>query len=353
MKKNPIQLIDTTVREAGFLISHQWEAQQVTDLAQESERCGFPYAEICHGCGIGGFRRGYPGLHHDIDLLKAARKTAKRLKFSVYLDPGPHSVTELELISDHFELGKVGVNATTVDSVQEHVKRLKGLKKTVALQLLRVHRLSTERVASAARQAEDLGADIVFIVDSYGSMSSDEVRDYFEAVRLKTALPLGFQGRNNTQRAIANSTAAVQSGATWIDTSLLGAGRDAGIANAAILVFLLQKEGYVPEMNLPEIHNASWWHLFPRLRQIPCPDLVDLLYAKHRIDFYPKEFIPAMSDILEISTEEFLLRAKRQHPDSLEIGQQEIRDVLASERLSLEVVMEYLQTGRIPGEETA
>lgn len=352
MKKNPIQLIDTTVREAGFLISHQLEAQKVADLAQESERCGFPYAEICHGCGIGGFRRGYPGLHHDIDLLKAARKAAHKLKLCVYLDAGPHSITELELISDYFDLGKVGVNVTTVDSVQEHIKRLKGLKKTVAVQLLRVHRVSAQEAASSARRAEDLGADIVYLVDSYGSMSPDEVGEYFEAVQKKTNLPLGFQGRNNTQRAIANSVAAVRNGATWIDTSLLGAGRDAGIANAAILVFLLQRDGYVPEINLPEIHNASWWHLFPRLRQIPCPDLVDLLYAKHRIDFYPKEFIPAMSNILEISAEEFLVRAKKQHPHSLEIGQQEIRDVLASEGLNLEVVMEYLQTGRVPGMES-
>ncbi|MFO1463667.1 MAG: hypothetical protein U1F66_07790 [bacterium] len=349
MNQTELQIIDQTLRESGFVIAHQWGPQEVSELAVEIERCGFREMEVCHGCGIGGFRRGFPGLYHDIDLLKAARKAAPTLRLSVYLDHGPHSLAELELIADHFDIGRVGVNVDSVDTIAEHLRKLKAMKKTAMAMLLRIHRFTPEQTAAAAERAIALGAQAIYLVDSYGSMDAAEVKEYLSVVGKRVSVPLGFQARNNTQRAIANSLAAVEAGVGYLDAALLGSGRDAGVANMTLLVALLQRIGMLRQLNLFEIQNATWWFLFPRLRRIPYPDLTDLLFAKHRIDFYPKEFIPVLSSIIEIPQEEFLLRIKSQHPNAVEIGPQELRDALAAEGIKLEVVMEYLQTGRVPG----
>ncbi len=345
-KKHP-NLVDITVKEGGFKIHHAFLPQQVADLTREIQRSRVPYAEVSHGCGIGGFRRGYPGLHHDKDLLKAAHEAAPNLNYMVYLAAYPYSVIEIEPLSELFSIGRVGVNVDAVEEGAEQIKKLKGLKKTCIVQLLRVHARDARHAIDAARQAEDLGADIVYLTDSFGSMSAGEVAEYTQAVKNKVTLPLGFQGRNNTLRAMENTLTAFHSGAEWLDASLMGFGRGAGVASLEVLVSLLQREGYCLNIDLAELTHATSFGALPLFRIPPAVEHLDLLFAKHRIDYYPQEIIGTLAHILEISPENFLLNLKKKYPDLIQLRLANLGGYLADEGLDMDVVMEYLQTGKI------
>src|SRR5262249_16690017 len=121
------KIVDISVKEGGLKIHHRFLLDQVSDLAREVQRSGLSYAEVSHGVGIGGFRRGYPGLNHDKDLLNAARKSAPNLQYMVYLAAYPYSVTELELIHDLFSIGRVGINVHEIEAGKDHLQRLTDL----------------------------------------------------------------------------------------------------------------------------------------------------------------------------------------------------------------------------------
>ncbi len=345
--KDP-KIVDLTIKEGGFPIAHHWNLDQISELVQEHRRSNVKYVEVCHGCGIGSLRRGFPGKHHDKDLLKAARKAAPDLNFCVYIDSGPQSIAEMELVADLFEIGRIGVNAWEIDKISEHLRQLKNLKKSAFIQLLRIHSMTPDKIGDAAAVLEDKGAEGIYLVDSFGSMDSDEIKRYFEAVAKRSRLSLGFQGRNNTHRAVSNAIAAWRAGAEWIDVSLLGIGRDSGITNATTLLSLLQREGFALDLDVFELSNAGWHYLLPMLKRIPAVGYLDLLFAKHRIDLYPKELLNIFGQILEMSPDQIIERLRVLSPGVSEITEGSIRTLLESEKLNYKVVTEYIRTGQIP-----
>ena len=51
--KSSIRLIDTTLRDGSHAVSHQYSAQNITDIITGLEKGGVYAAEVGHGGGIG------------------------------------------------------------------------------------------------------------------------------------------------------------------------------------------------------------------------------------------------------------------------------------------------------------
>jgi 4-hydroxy-2-oxovalerate aldolase len=96
-----------------------------------------------------------------------------------------------------------------------------------------------------ARIMEGAGAETVYVTDSAGALLPDEVRARVSALRegLDPATAVGFHGHENLSLSIANSLAAVDSGATWVDGCTRGMGAGAGNAPTEVLVTVLEKLG--------------------------------------------------------------------------------------------------------------
>ena len=85
------------------------------------------------------------------------------------------------------------------------------------------------------------GADCIYIVDSAGGMIPSQVTDYIKAVKSFYDIAVGFHGHNNLSMANANSLAAIEAGAEFVDATLGGIGRGAGNAQLESLIAVLQK----------------------------------------------------------------------------------------------------------------
>lgn len=341
------KIIDSTLREGGFRLGHLVSIQQVTDLSRELARAGIRHMEVGHGLGIGGLRRGHRGLHNDLELLKAAHRGSKELNFVVYLEPKNSPVTELELIQDHFQIGRVAVNPNELGTAMHHVQRLKSLKKTALVELQRIHRFTPEKIAEFGRTLEGEGADAILLSDTYGGMDFTEVEAYFQALRPSVKIAMGFQGRNNTHRAVHNAWTALQNGAEWFDASFWGLGRGAGITNLEIMVSLFQREGHCKEINPQELNNIASWLIAPHFKEAPPAGLLDFLVAGYKIDTDRPTIVVPLCEILGCTPNEFFARALELLPESLTISDAEFAALLKEERLDFNVVMTFLETGRI------
>ena len=104
---------------------------------------------------------------------------------------------------------------------------------------------TVEKIIRIQETAEKLKVPLLYLVDSAGCMTPDEVFNCITLTREHVVTPLGFHGHNNLSLAVANSLSAVRAGATFVDSSILGMGRSAGNAQTEVLTYLLSKEGFL------------------------------------------------------------------------------------------------------------
>ena len=84
-------------------------------------------------------------------------------------------------------------------------------------------------------------ANLFCMVDSFGSMTPESVKETIQEVRQHTDVTLGFHGHNNLQLALINSLTALEQGAEFVDATILGMGRGAGNLNMELLLTYLNK----------------------------------------------------------------------------------------------------------------
>ena len=82
-------------------------------------------------------------------------------------------------------------------------------------------------------------ADFFYMVDSYGGVFPEDVKEIFSLVKEQTNVPIGFHGHNNMELALINSLTAIECGASIIDATITGMGRGAGNLKTELLLTTL------------------------------------------------------------------------------------------------------------------
>ncbi|MFH7428709.1 4-hydroxy-2-oxovalerate aldolase, partial [Pseudomonas syringae pv. tagetis] len=78
----------------------------------------------------------------------------------------------------------------------------------------------TSILIEQAKLFESYGAEIIYVTDSAGALLPHEVKEKITALKEQVSCEIGFHAHNNLSLAMANTIAAVEAGATFIDGSL-------------------------------------------------------------------------------------------------------------------------------------
>jgi 4-hydroxy 2-oxovalerate aldolase len=103
-------------------------------------------------------------------------------------------------------------------------------------------------------------------------MLPDDARARVRALRDRLEIDVGFHAHNNLGCAVANTLAAVEEGATWVDGSLRGLGAGAGNAATEVLCAALERAGHETGVDLFALMDAAEDVMSPLL---PRPQIVD------------------------------------------------------------------------------
>jgi len=254
-----VHVLDVSLRDGSHSMSHQFTEQQVRDTARGLDRAGVEYFEVAHGDGLGGSSLQY-GLSavDELKLIEAAAEECQKSKVAVLLIPGIGIKDDLKnAISAGAKMARIATHVTEADVAAQHIafSREMGLK-TVGF-LMMAHMAPVNVIVEQAKLFESYGAEIVYVTDSAGYLLPYQVTERIKALKEHIGCEVGFHAHNNMSLAMANSLAAIEAGATYIDGSLRALGAGSGNTQTEVLIAVLERLGIQTGVNLYDIIDVA------------------------------------------------------------------------------------------------
>ena len=246
MHTGKINIVDTTLRDGSHAVSHSFTKEQSAAIAKGLDDAGVDMIEISHGDGISGSSINFGfSKEPELELLEAAGRVVKNAKLAVLLIPGVGTIEDLKKARDRgANAVRVATHVTEADIAIQHIGWAKQNGMFTCGFLMMSHMGSPEKIVEQAKIFVDAGADYINLADSAGYMVPDDVRLRVGALKSAISLPVGFHAHNNIGMAVANTLAAVESGADYVDATCRGLGAGAGNAQLEVLCAVLRRQGW-------------------------------------------------------------------------------------------------------------
>ncbi|GGU26402.1 4-hydroxy-2-oxovalerate aldolase [Nocardioides albus] len=253
----PIYVQEVSLRDGMHAVRHRITPEDVKRIVIAADEAGVDAIEVAHGDGLTGGSVNYgPGSNSDWEWIEAAASVIKNARLTTLLLPGVGTIEDLRRA---YDLGvrsvRVATHCTEADVSAQHIAAAREMGMDVSGFLMLNHMAPVEVVAQQAKLMESYGAHCVYITDSGGRLTMNDVRDRARAYRdvLNDETEIGIHAHENLSLSVANSVVAVENGVYRVDASLAGHG--AGAGNCPI-------EAFIAVANLSDFkHNCDLFKL--------------------------------------------------------------------------------------------
>ena len=270
-----LKILDCTVRDGGLVNAHKFEEGFVKKVYQACVDAGLDYMEIGYKADRKLFQPDQFGpwkFSSEDDIRREIGDNESGLKLCAMADTGrtdpadilPREQSVLDMI-------RVATYVHQLPAALELVKDAKDKGYEVTLNLMAVSTVpdfELDHALDIIAEVDEI--DVLYVVDSYGSLYHEQIDDLITRYR-KTGKTLGIHAHNNQQLAYANTIYAAIHGVKFLDTTMMGMGRGAGNCPTELMVGFLKNPKFnlrpilkfVQETMLPLREQFDWGYSIP------------------------------------------------------------------------------------------
>lgn len=257
IQKGKIKLLDSTLRDGGLCLEDAWKnnlsnnsysLRVRTEIASQLQRAGVEIVELGSIEISQDDKRRFAIYQsiEDISRIMPAEKQPGQEFAALYRGPD----TPLDQIPswkpEYCKIVRVIIRYSELQKSLDFCAALKQKGYCVFIQPMLTMRYSADEIQQVISAANNMDADAVYFVDSYGYMQQDDVYTLFQTFDkgLHNEIPIGFHAHNNLGLAFANVQAFLQvetERVRIVDSCAMGIGQGAGNLQTEVIAAYLNQ----------------------------------------------------------------------------------------------------------------
>ena len=242
-----MKILDCTIRDGGYYTNWDFDKDLIKTYCKSMELSPIDYVEI-------GYRstplEGYLGEYFYCPdfVMKELKEIMPSKKLAIILNEkdirASHVPELLNPCIGYITMVRIAVDPANFKRAIELARAIKIIGFEVAFNVMYMSEWKEDSSFLDLLEGLDNTIDYFYMVDSYGGVFQEDVKEIIDLVKSKTNVKLGFHAHNNLEMAVANTITAMSEGCEIVDATITGMGRGAGNLRTELLLTYFDSKGY-------------------------------------------------------------------------------------------------------------
>lgn len=249
-----IKVVDATLRDGGLVNDFYFTDEFVKKLYQTNIKAGVDYMEFGYKASKELFdvnKFGKWKFCNDDDIREITGDNDSPLKIAVMTDAGRCNFKNdiLNKADSPIDLIRVACYLNQIPAAIEIIEDAKKKGYEVSCNIMAISNVQESDLKIALETLGKSSADILYIVDSYGSIYPEQIAriaDIFLDSATKYSKQVGIHAHDNQKLAFANTIESCADGVNFLDATYASMGRGAGNCSIEALIGFLKN----PKFNI-------------------------------------------------------------------------------------------------------